>query len=79
MAVKPGRSRSMLQRFIDTLSEYADLAAQKLSAVSDPRARLLRKRRWALRLGVFFSFATAFWVCVTGLLASWSIPVWGLI
>ena len=82
MAVSPFLSRqwrSAMQRGIDTVSEYADVAAQKLSAVSDPRARLLRKRRWALRLGAFFSFATVFWVAVTGLLATWSVPVWGLI
>ncbi|BBX07225.1 phage shock envelope stress response protein PspM [Mycolicibacterium aichiense] len=82
MAVTPFLSRqwrSVMQRGIDTVSEYADVAAQKLSAVSDPRARLLRKRRWALRLGLFFSFATVFWVAVTGLLATWSTPVWGLI
>ncbi|WP_431239704.1 phage shock envelope stress response protein PspM [Mycolicibacterium aichiense] len=86
MAVTPDKPgfvsrqwRSVMQRGIDTVSEYADVAAQKLSAVSDPRARLLRKRRWALRLGVFFSFATVFWIAVTGLLATWSTPVWGLI
>jgi hypothetical protein len=71
--------RSVLQRSIDTVSEYADVAAQKLSAAADPRARLLRKRRWALRFGLFFSFATVFWVAVTGLLAVWSTPVWGLL
>lgn len=73
------RYRSMLQRGIDAVSEYADVAAQKLSAAADPRARLLRKRRWALRLGLFFAFASAFWVLVTGLLAAWSTPVWGLL
>ena len=71
--------RSALQRGIDTAAEYADVAAQKLSAVSDPRARMLRKRRWALRLGLFFGFASAFWILVTGLLAAWSTPVWGLL
>lgn len=71
--------RSALQRSIDTVSEYADVAAQKLSAAADPRARLLRKRRWALRFGLFFSFATVFWVAVTGLLAVWSTPVWALL
>ncbi|MEZ0357487.1 hypothetical protein CRM90_08345 [Mycobacterium sp. ENV421] len=86
MAVTPDKPgfvsrqwRSVMQRGIDTVSEYADVAARKLSAVSDPRARLLRKRRWALRLGIFFSFATVFWIAVTGLLATWSTPVWGLI
>lgn len=84
MAVKPTgfasrQWRSALQRGIDTASEYADVAAAKLGAVSDPRARLLRKRRWALRFGVFFAFTTAFWVFVTGLLAVWSTPVWALL
>ena len=44
-----------------------------------PRARLLRKRRWALRFGVFFAFASVFWVFVTGLLAVWNTPVWALL
>lgn len=82
MTVKPdlpGRSRSVLQRGIDTVSEYADVAAQKLGSMADPRARLLRKRRWALRFGLFFGAATAFWTFVTGLLATWSTPVWVLI
>ena len=71
--------RSTLQRGIDAASEYADVAAQKLGAAADPRARLLRKRRWALRLGLFFGFASAFWVLLTGLLAVWNTPVWGLL
>jgi hypothetical protein len=71
--------RSALQRSVDTVSEYADVAVQKLGAMSDPRARLLRKRRWALRLGLFFGFASVFWILVTGLLASWSTPVWALL
>lgn len=79
MAVRPSRSGSMLQRGVDTVSEYADLAAARLSNLSDPRARLLRKRRWALRLGLLFSSATVFWTGVTGLLATWQTPVWGLI
>lgn len=81
MTVKPAgfAARPWLQRGIDTVSEYADVAAQKLSAASDPRARLLRKRRWALRFGLFFAFATGFWVFVTGLLAAWSTPVWLLL
>ena len=75
----PRQWRSALQRGIDTAAEYADVAAQKLSAAADPRARQLRKRRWALRLGLFFGFASVFWVLVTGLLAVWSTPVWGLL
>lgn len=86
MAVQPQQRgvawrqpRPVVQRGIDAVSEYADAVASKLSAVSDPRARLLRKRRWALRLGVFFTFSSAFWVFVTGLLATWSTPVWALL
>lgn len=71
--------RSLVQRGVDVASEYADLAAQKLGSLSDPRARLLRKRRWALRLGLFFGFASVFWALVTGLLAAWSTPVWALL
>ena len=71
--------RSTLQRSVDTVSEYADVAAQRLRAAADPRARSLRKRRWALRFALFFSFASAFWVLVTGLLAAWSTPVWALL
>src|SRR6185312_7050382 len=38
----------------------------------------MRKRRWALRLGWFFTVSCVFWVGVTALLASWSTPVWAL-
>ncbi len=86
MTVKQGRPgfaarqwQSPVQRGIDTVSEYTEVAAQKLAAAADPRARLLRKRRWALRLGLFFAVASVFWVGVTAVLASWSTPVWALL
>jgi hypothetical protein len=86
MAVKAKRSgfasrqwRSAMQRGIDTVSEYAEVAAEKLNAAADPRARLLRKRRWALRLAIFFTISTVFWIIVTGLLATWTVPVWVLL
>jgi hypothetical protein len=82
MAVKPGgRSgyRSVLQRGIDTVSEYADITADKIRRMADPRARLMRKRRWALRLSIFSAVTCVFWVMVTALLASWSTPAWVLI
>ena len=63
--------RGLVQRSVDTASEVADVVAAKLSALSDPRARLLRKRRWALRLGLFFGFCCVFWAVVTVLLAAW--------
>lgn len=68
-----------MQRGMDTVSEYAEVAAHKLNAAADPRARLLRKRRWALRLGVFFTISMVFWMLVTAVLATWSTPVWALI
>jgi hypothetical protein len=85
MTVKPGPGaygsgqwRAMMQRGLDAASEFADLAAHKIRMAADPRARLLRKRRWALRGGLFFVVATLFWVAVTSLLASWSTPAWAL-
>lgn len=68
----------MAQRGVDTAAEWSDMLAAKLNAAADPRAKLLRKRRWALRLGVFFTVSAVFWVGVTALLASWSTPVWAL-
>jgi len=83
MAVEPEggrrRARSLLQRGIDTASEYADLAATTIRRAADPRARQLRKRRWALRLGLFSVVTCVFWILVTALLASWSTPAWALI
>jgi hypothetical protein len=71
--------RSLLQRGIDAASEATDMVAHKLSMAADPRARLLRKRKWALRLGLFFGFASVFWFLVTGLLATWNVPFWALL
>ena len=83
MAMNPGGGarayRSVLQRGIDTASEYADIAADTIRRVADPRARLIRKRRWALRLGIFSAVTCVFWMLVTALLASWSTPAWVLI
>jgi hypothetical protein len=67
-----------VQRGVDTAADWSDVLAEKLNAAADPRAKLLRKRRWALRLGVFFTVSSVFWIGVTGLLASWSTPVWAL-
>ncbi len=75
---RPEAWRSAAQRGVDTAAEWSDMLADTLHAATDPRAKLLRKRRWALRLGVFFSVCTVFWIGVTGLLASWSTPVWAL-
>ncbi len=81
MAVKPlvKQWRSLLQRGLDGASEAADLVAHKLSVAADPRARLLRKRKWALRIGLLFGFATVLLILVTVLLATWSTPAWALL
>ena len=80
MAVVEKTWRSLAQRGLDTASEFADVAAQKLHAIADPRARLCRKRRFALALTLFFAVSCLFWVLVTLLLASWEvIPFWGLL
>ena len=68
----------LAQRGVDTAAEWSELLTEKLNAAADPRAKLLRKRRWALRLALFFTVSSVFWVGVTALLASWSTPVWAL-
>ncbi len=40
---------------------------------------MLRKRRWALRLGLFFAVTCGFWTLATAVLASWSTPAWVLL
>jgi hypothetical protein len=82
MLVKPGpreKWRPLLQRGIDSASEWSEVIAQKLSAVADPRARLLRQRRWAGRGAAFFAFSCSLWIAVTAVMASWSTPAWALI
>jgi len=70
---------SLLQRGLDGASEAADVVAHRLRVAADPRARLLRKRKWALWVGLLFTFATVLLVLVTVLLASWSTPAWALL
>ncbi|MCV7278550.1 hypothetical protein H7J88_02675 [Mycolicibacterium flavescens] len=78
MSSRPEAWRSLVQRGVDTAAEWSDVLAAKLSAAADPRAKLLRKRRWALRLTVFFAFSCVLWIGVTALLAAWSTPWWAL-
>ncbi|MGB7505886.1 MAG: hypothetical protein WA965_10710, partial [Mycobacterium sp.] len=75
---RPQAWRSLAQRGVDTAADWSGVLADKLNAAADPRAKLLRKRRWALRLGVFLTVSALFWVGVTAVLASWSTPVWAL-
>jgi hypothetical protein len=70
--------RTLAQRGVDTAAELSDVLAQKLGAAADPRAKILRKRRWAFRAGLFFTFSTGLWVVVTAVLASWDTPAWAL-
>src|SRR6201991_3067334 len=77
-AGRPEAWRSLVQRGVDSAAEWSDVLAEKLNTAADPRAKLMRKRRWALRLGLFFTVSSVFWVGVTALLASWSTPVWAL-
>lgn len=72
----PAGWRSLVQRGVDSAAELSDVVAERLHAAADPRAKLLRKRRWALRLGLFFTVSTLFWIVVTAVLASWSTPFW---
>lgn len=76
---QPHAWRTMLQRGVDTAAEWSDVVAQRLGAAADPRAKLLRKRKWALRLAVFLTLSSVFWVGVTAVLASWDVPAWALL
>jgi hypothetical protein len=74
MAVKTTQRRpwrELVQWGLDTAADLSDLVALKLSAAADPRARLLRRRRRALRWGLVFSAGCVFWAVVTALLAAW--------
>jgi len=70
-AVGSGPWRGLLQRGFDTANELSDLVARKISAATDPRARLLRQRRRALRWGLIFSAGCVFWGVLTAVLAAW--------
>ena len=75
---RPQGMGSLVQRGVDTAAEFTDAVAEKLNAAADPRAKLLRKRKWALRLGLFFTVSSLIWVGVTVLLAVWNTPAWAI-
>jgi MFS family permease len=82
MAVRTARDgqwRALLGRGFDAVTDLSDLVAQKISVVTDPRTRGLRRRRRALRWGLIFTVGVVFWALVTTLLASWSTPFWVLL
>src|SRR6201987_2940135 len=66
-----GQGGALLQRGLDTAADLSDLVARRISAATDPRARLLRRRRRALRWGLIFALGCLFWTVVTALLAAW--------
>lgn len=70
---------ALLHRGADIANEFCELLVQRINAATDPRARMLRRRRRALRWGLISGISCIFWVLVTALLASWSTPVWGLL
>jgi MFS family permease len=63
--------RAVWQRGLDTAADLSELVAAKISAAADPRARLLRRRRRALRWGLMFTVGCALWAVVTAVLAAW--------
>jgi hypothetical protein len=77
-SARPEAWRSLVQRGIDTAAEMSDVVAQKLNSAADPRAKQLRKRKWALRLALFFAASCVLWVGVTVLLAVWNTPAWAI-
>jgi hypothetical protein len=66
-----GPWRALLQRGLDTAADLSGFLAQKISAAADPRARLLRRRRRALRWAWIFTAGIVFWGAVTAVLAAW--------
>ncbi|MEZ0354246.1 hypothetical protein [Mycobacterium sp. pR1184] len=74
MAVKAtqrGLWRALLQQGLETAADVTGFVAQKISAAADPRARLLRRRRRALRWAWIFTIGSVFWGLVTAVLAWW--------
>ncbi|HEU0191523.1 MAG TPA: hypothetical protein VFR17_09675 [Mycobacterium sp.] len=77
--VHAGAWRTVLRRGVDAGYRLSDLFAQWVVAAMDPRARLMRQRRRALRWGLIFGAACGFWMLVTAVLASVTTPAWALL
>jgi hypothetical protein len=74
VAVQSGRGapwRALLLRGFDVADDFADRLARKISAANDPREKLLRRRRRALRWGLIFAAGCVFWAVTTAVLAAW--------
>lgn len=67
---RPG-TPSVVQYGLDAIGALLEPLFSKINAVADPRARLLRRRRRALRWGLIFAAACLFWVGLTAVLAAW--------
>jgi hypothetical protein len=70
-ATQRGPWRALMQQGLDTAADLFGFLAQRISAASDPRARLLRRRRRALRWAWIFAIGSVFWGLVTAVLAWW--------
>jgi hypothetical protein len=70
-ATERGPLRFLLQRGFDTATDLVEFVAHKVNAATDPRARLLRRRRRALRWGLIFSAGCVLWAAITAVLAAW--------
>jgi hypothetical protein len=74
MSVESGRGvvlRTLLLRGLDVVGGVSEVVADKISAATAPRERLLRRRRRALRWGLIFAAGCVFWGLVTAGLAAW--------
>ncbi|MCV7351628.1 phage shock envelope stress response protein PspM [Mycobacterium parmense] len=70
-SMQRGPWRALVQRGLDTAADLSEVLARRISAAADPRARMLRRRRRALRWGLIFSAGCVFWALVTMVLAAW--------
>ncbi len=70
-SVQRGSRRGLPQRGLTGAAELFDFLARTVTAVATPRARLLRRRRRALRWGLLFGAGCLFWTAVTLGLAAW--------
>jgi hypothetical protein len=70
-ATSRGSWRALLQRGFETAADLSASVARRVNAAADPRARLLRRRRRALRWALIFGAGCLFWAVVTAVLAAW--------
>lgn len=71
MNAAQGSLRPLLRWSWDAAADFSDVVFRRVRAATDPRARLLRRRRRALRWGLIFSAGVLFWAMVTAVLAAW--------